>query len=404
MALVRASCHRGITVNRVHPFATHETLGAQVQSEWLLSGHHVIAGFDSWRKELDSQRTRDLSIGVLNSTGETIRTIQQIVGERPLPLASYQSVGSFIHDEWAILGNRLSLSLGGRYDVIRTENETVKDPDYIIVDGNRNDSPDSQETLWSASSQRDRSWSGNIGLIYRLSKRFNITTTLARSFRSPYLEERYAYIDLGNLVRIGDPNLQPENGRFLDIGLKYNSDQLFASLHTFYNRLENLVTEMPGQFEGRSALIKTNIGKAELTGFEARTEWAIRRDLSLLFNASYVRGTDLLSDAALPAIPPLQANVAVHGYFSSWAQFQVWLQMVATQDRIVENEFRTPGYSTVDVNIKSRQIKLADLNFVIVFGIENLLNRDYRNHLASNRGQITIEPGRNFITQLQLQW
>ncbi|MBD3376595.1 TonB-dependent receptor [candidate division KSB1 bacterium] len=395
---------RRININRVHPFATHETLGAQVQSEWLFSGHHIIAGFDTWRKELDSQRTRDLSIDVLGSTGEPVKTIHQIIGERPLPLASYQSIGSFIHDEWALLGNRLSLSLGGRYDVINTKNETVRDPDYIIVDGSRNDSPASQEILWSASNQQDRSWSGNIGLIYRFTEKVNMTTTLARSFRSPYLEERYAYIDLGNLVRIGDPDLQPENGRFFDVGLKYNSDKLFASLHTFYNRLENLVTEMPGQFEGRPALIKTNIGKAELTGFEARAEWAIKRDKSLLFNMSYVRGTDLLSDTPLPTIPPLQANIALQGYLSSWAQFQIWLQMAATQDRIVENEFRTPGYTTVDVNIKSRQIKLADLNMVLVFGIENVLDRDYRNHLASNRGQITIEPGRNFITQMQLQW
>jgi outer membrane receptor protein involved in Fe transport len=37
-------------------------------------------------------------------------------------------------------------------------------------------------------------------------------------------------------------------------------------------------------------------------------------------------------------------------------------------------------------------------------GVENILNKAYREYLSTNRGIIKDEPGRNFFLKLQVNW
>jgi outer membrane receptor protein involved in Fe transport len=76
----------------------------------------------------------------------------------------------------------------------------------------------------------------------------------------------------------------------------------------------------------------------------------------------------------------------------------------AEQNKIATGEVATPGYGTFDLGIYSVQLNSCGLKYQLVTGIENILDKSYRNHLATNRGSITTEPGRNFFFRVNVNW
>ena len=393
---------RRLNVLKILPQATHATQGVQLQTDWLLGRHQLIAGIDAWGKEMDSFRKRVMRIDVLTPDGSVANSIDQVIGERPIPLSSYQSMGVFLQDEVPLWKNRLVLTLGGRYDAIQVENEKTLQPVYVTINGEQNNTPPSQEVLWDAQTANNKSWSGNLGLLFKASTRADLTLTLARSFRSPYLEERYQYIDLGNLVKIGDPNLNPEQGAFADVGLRYWGDRFTFIGNVFYNQIQDMVVEAPGEYEGRNALLKTNVGSAELYGADLGVEFSLYKSISVFGTAAYVHGTDTYVNEPLPLVPPLNGRVGFRGAIGQLAEFECAARLFGTQDRVAAWELETPGYTVFDVYLNSKAFRFGSINSTVYLGIENIFDRAYRDHLSTNRGSISIEPGRNVSLRWQL--
>ena len=389
---------RKVTVLKIKPGATHDVKGMQMQGNIFPSASHLLVlGFDAWQKKYDGYRTKETRIDVLNPDGSVKKTTLKTVGEAPLPDAAYRSIGVYAQDEWRVFQERLILGIGGRIDQIDTENDQTFNPLYEIVDGVRNDAPASQAVLWPAEKARTRSWSGNLSALYRFGPQMDATLNLARSFRAPSLEERYQYIDLGSLVKVGDPDLAAEKGNFADLGLRLWSEGLQVQISIFYNRLQDLVAEMPGTYENRKALQKSNIGKAELYGSDVRIDFRPMHNCAIWARAGYVHGQDLLADKPLPQIAPLNGSLGYHNACLSWISADLSATMFATQDQIATGELRTPGYVFYNLYLNSREIRIANATMLVTLGVENLTDRSYRNHLSTNRGLVAIEPGRNVI-------
>lgn len=60
----------------------------------------------------------------------------------------------------------------------------------------------------------------------------------------------------------------------------------------------------------------------------------------------------------------------------------------------------TPGYAVFNLSVNIHTLKLSSLKLRVYAGVENIFNKNYRNHLSTTRGSITIEPGRNFFINL----
>ncbi|MBN2412110.1 TonB-dependent receptor [candidate division KSB1 bacterium] len=390
-----------INVLSVTPRATHKTNGVQLQTDWILfKNQHVIAGMDAWQKDLDSRREKNLRIDVLSPADGSVKSvINQVIGERPLPVAYYRSIGIYLQDEFNIR-KKLTVTVGGRYDRIDVENEKTLNPIYQITNGVRDDSPATQTILWEKNKSHDYSWSGNLGILYRINKNYDLTLSLGKSFRSPFIEERFQYIDLGNVVKIGDPHLRPEQGLFSDLGLKIRSGDFTFTGNVFYNQLKDLVIETPTTFEGRDALINSNVGKAVLYGSDLGTMFKISGKLQVYANAGYVNGQDTYNNVPLPLIAPLNGKLGVAGNLYKFFNYDLSVTFFAQQNRIADWEFKTPGYAYIDFYLSTIPLKLLSFNSQLIMGIENLTDRAYRNHLSTNRGNVTIEPGRN----IKLRW
>jgi outer membrane receptor protein involved in Fe transport len=161
---------------------------------------------------------------------------------------------------------------------------------------------------------------------------------------------------------------------------------------------------VPGSYEGRNALIKTNIGEARIYGFDFSADYNFWRDYIFYTTASYVKGDDLTKDGNLPEIPPFNGRVGFKLSFLEYLQADVSSTIFAEQNEVVEGEMTTPGYAVFHLLLNTVSIKFSSISFRIYSGVENIFNKGYRNHLSTTRGSITIEPGRNIFLKLAVEF
>ncbi len=403
------------TPELITPSGEHLTNGAQLQSTWNLSERNkFIAGVDVWGRKLTTSREKYITIDVLSPQGDILRTNQLERGETPIPESSFTSAGLFFQDEAHLLNNRLTLITGGRLDQILVRNEEGFDVDYLIVNGTRNDSPSTRRLTFEKGHENSYSWSANAGILYQIHKNVDASLNLARSFRAPSLEERFKYIDLGNFVRLGDPSLKPESGYSGDLGLRIWDPRFCFQSGLFVNRITNMIVEAPGEFvytlssetepDTIPALINSNVSKALLYGFDFKLDYNFYNNLVLFVSGAYVRGKDTDAKENLPLIPPLRGQVGIRYTYHKAGAVKLTLAGAAKQNKIAEGEKETDGYFRLDLAVNTNKINLKSAGLQVFAGIDNLTDNSYTNHLSTNRGEISIEPGRNIFVRLNLSF
>jgi hemoglobin/transferrin/lactoferrin receptor protein len=402
----------------VTPVGNHNTNGAQLETTWKFSNSNtLITGVDLWERRLTTSREKYIEVDILNTAGDTVKTNNIIRGETPIPTSTFSSAGIFMQDESRLMNNRLTIITGGRVDAIRVKNDVGYDVDYIVTNGVRNNTPANQRITFEKGETNSLSWSANAGILYKLFKAADVSLNIARSFRAPSLEERFKYIDLGNYVRLGDPDLKPENGYSADLGLRIWKNNLNLQVDGFVNRINNLVVETPGEFiytintgasEGTTdtipALVNANVSKALLYGFDMGFEYSVTPRLVLFGSGAYVRGKDTESDADLPQIPPFNGRLGIRYIYPSVGSAELTCVGAADQDKIAEGEKRTGGYAHYDIALKSYPVSLGFTKLQFFAGVDNITDRSYTNHLTTNRGSISVEPGRNVYVRLSLSF
>lgn len=396
-----------VTVDKIVPVANHYTNGIQLQTDWNFGKYNkVIIGADIWQRSLTSDREKFQTIYKYDTTsGNVSSTTYQITGEKPLPEAEYRSIGGFAQDEIKLFDNKLKINFGARFDRISITNSLTYNPAYTITNGVLNTSPAGQKITWNATEPNDVSWSSNIGAIYSVFKNIDATLNFARTFRSPSIEERFQYIDLGSYLRIGNPYLNPEKGLFADLGLRIWKPTYKFSGNVFVNSFTDLVVETLGTYENKPAYIKTNVGKAVLYGYEFDFTYNFFKSYVVYGSLSYVRGKDTEYELNLPQMPPLNGRFGIRGLITNYVLFDVASLLYNGQDKVAPGEVSTPGYATFNIGLSSTQLDIYKyIKLQLFAGIENLLDRAYRNHLSTNRGSVTIEPGRNFYFKAGLDF
>lgn len=395
---------RRVSVLKISPGADHYTNGVQSQFDFSFSNHYLISGIDFWQRYYNGLRTRDQKIEILNPVDSSVlKTTYKTIFEKPLPDASYYSAGVFVQDDFK-LNEVVDLTFGGRYDYIWLNNSETVNPLYELNDGVINNNPAGQKIIWPGEKANNHSYVFNTGALFRLNDFSSLSFNAAKSFRSPSLEERYQYIDLGSVVRVGNPNLAPEDGYYFDLGIRIYPSNFKFNLNLFLNTLSDLVTEIPGTYEGRNALIKTNIGEALLYGLDYSLNFSFSSRVDIYNNLSYVRGLDKTNDKDLPQIPPLNLLIGFRYNLSDWLIADFSSYIFDKQDKVASGEMVTPGYAYFNFKLQFMDLQFSNINFNITAGVENILNKEYRNHLSTNRGLIVAEPGRNFFLKTNISF
>jgi outer membrane receptor protein involved in Fe transport len=132
-------------------------------------------------------------------------------------------------------------------------------------------------------------------------------------------------------------------------------------------------------------------------------ECTLSKQVFVYANAAYVRGQDTYTGTPLALIPPLNGKIGVNSSVLPHFTLDLSASFFGEQDRIADWEYTTAGYTYFDIAMVSHRFYWSALQSRVMFGIDNILDKSYRNHLASNRGLVTAEPGRNFWIRVQLE-
>ncbi len=394
------------------PVGEHTTNGFQIQSNWSFSSNNnFIAGIDAWQRNVFTSREKYIRVDVLNTSGDTIATNNLVRGETPMPESSFGTAGVYFQNEQKMMNNDLKVIVGGRFDGVRIANEQAFDYDYLITNGVRNDTPPNQRITFEKNEEYKVSWSANVGLLYAVAKDMDLSFNAGRSFRAPSLEESFKYIDLGNMVRLGDPTLDPEKGYSLDLGYRIWKPNFHFKINGFVNWLSDMIVEKPGDFiytyttgvvDTIPALINSNVDEARLYGVDINFEYNFLRSFTVYGLGSFVRGEDIKNDKSLPLIPPANGRLGLRYELPKYAGIDLIAVGFADQYKVAEGEKTTMGYARFDMAIHSALINVKFFKFQLFGGLENIGNRSYSSHLSTNRGTIDYEPGRNAYIKLKV--
>jgi hemoglobin/transferrin/lactoferrin receptor protein len=321
-----------ITAEKVLPRGHHNTSGMVLETKWSTGNQGMlVGGIDIWQRKLVTTRDKYIKQEILDQFQQVLNTLDVIRSEKPNPDSRFGSAGLFLQHEMSLLNERMEVIAGARIDRVRVINDQGLDPFSITINGLLKDPVPGQRIVFESDTVGDWSWSANAGMLFHLSKHVDLTANIGRSFRSPSLEERFKYIDLGSKVRLGDPQLIPEKGVFGDIGLRIWGNSLQVQVNGFINHLKDMIVEIPGQFiytlnTGTSAgvadtlpaLVNANVDRALLAGFDGSVNFQPFRNAIVYARASWVRGLNLEQANDLPLIPPFTSGAGFRYHGCPW--------------------------------------------------------------------------------------
>jgi hemoglobin/transferrin/lactoferrin receptor protein len=372
----------------ISPNSDHTTNGIVLKIESVLGKHFLSGGIDAWQRTYNGIRITKNDVAKV------------VIVDKPIPDSKFSNLGFFANDDFFIT-NKFKTNLGLRYDFIRIENDKTINPLYKIVNGNRIIPPSNKGASFDRQKINNASWSGNVSFIYKYTSSINFTMSVAKMFRSPSLEERYQYINLGGIIYLGNPKLKPERSSSLDLGFRYYGETLSFSTDLYLNYFNDLVVNSEVQKD--SLFIKKNIGKSRFTGFDA----SLQSKLGNIFvnvTLTYVYTLDLETNQPLPQIPPLNGTLSITLPVIHLLDLKLQGHFFADQNRVATGENRTPGYALYDCMLNLNPIEVGFIKLSFFAGVENIFNKSYKNHLSTYRGYSPLEPGRNFYLKLSVKW
>ncbi len=330
------------------------------------------------------------SLGILKNGkfGLAAETEDYSVFGASTPDANSYRLGAYVIENMQF--DALNIEAGLRYDYVLNK-PVEEDPDSDIGFIKAKD--------YHAISSSVNAW-------YELGKGFSIGTVLLHSFRAPSLEELYSegpHLAVFTF-EIGNPNLEPERGLAKEIFTRWQGDASTFQLALFHNGFSNFIyAENTGmqnpRFPGLDNYQFTGT-EARLYGFEVAGESKITNSLVAEASASLTIGeqdtTSVLGETGvqpLPLIPPLKANLSLK-YVKGGFEVGSRVILASKQDRTGAFEDETDGYVLTNLFSQYR-FSSNKLLHTFSFGITNLFDVEYRNHLSLIK-DLHFEPGRNF--------
>ncbi|CAM5766169.1 TonB-dependent hemoglobin/transferrin/lactoferrin family receptor [Bosea minatitlanensis] len=325
-------------------------------------------------------------------------------------------VGLYAHDEMGFIDNRLRITPGVRFDWY--EEKPKETPAYTISSSYPGSLP---------ASSSDSAWSPRIRLEYDILKNapwvkdVTFFAQWGKSFRAPTASELYGRFGaVGTYLRTGNPDLRPEVGNGIDVGLRFG-DKAFGGSVTYFrtnyrNFIETYQVEPPipgGLYPQGGITGYRNIARAEIQGVELNAQYAFAPNWLVRGSFAYTRGVNKDEHTYLNSISPIQGIVAVAYGTDTWGA-EVSAKLAGPRNHVEaitgnDQGFRAPGYAIFNASAWWRPLpQIADLELQV--GVYNIFDRKYwdavnvpTGNLAQARDYYT-EPGRTVKATLKYQF
>jgi iron complex outermembrane recepter protein len=296
------------------------------------------------------------------------------------------------------------------------------------------DSSDPELTSLTSPNQKNQDFlpvSGAAGALYDFAKDWQLALNLTYSQRAPTPEELFARgpHDATFQFIIGDPNLDVEINRSVDLSLRRTAGRVTGFISGFYTSYDGFIDFNPtGQFEEGLQVFVYTPKNATFYGGEGRVDFHLLpleltrpsevsdpksvknvimggqettqknpNDLYLRLQADYVHAEDS-SGEPLPRITPFRYGISLNYESEHWlASIEGW--RVDAQNRVAEFETTTPGYTFFNVSAGYKFQWGRTYNYVFVRGT-NLLDAEGRDHLSFLKEVLPL-PGRGVVVGLR---
>ncbi len=404
-------------------FDTTSTFGISVQgTSRSVARQRITVGGEFYNDTLDSQ-TIKTDITTNKETGR-----DDTWGRFP-DGSKFWDLNLFAQDEIQII-DRLELTLGGRYTQFSTEADlSPRDKSFGVF-------KDSDSAL-----------TGSVGIVVGILDELNLVGNVATSFRAPSLNDTTAVEVTNEGVDAPSPDLEPEKGLTIEGGVKVRSRYFSGSATYYFGQIKDLVTRVPVKeaYEGRTlpklytdiqaaypevdVFVQDNIDEAQIQGLEFTGLSQLTDEWSLFGNLTLTRGKVTLLkgnepdpnkpwEARIRREPPPNGLLGVRWEEKDdrfWGEF--FARGAAKQNRLSNGDIRdpripgltrerdevtfdedgravdagTPGWFTLNIRGGARLTEYSRLTV----GVENILNRRYREHGSGVDG-----PGINFVVSL----
>lgn len=371
--------------------------GLSLELGTFVGSHHLVYGVDSTVETADSaQRT------VSPATGELVFTRgQQMDGSK------YRSTGIYLQDRFNV-SKWLTVVAGARYGLFNTSGHETTALGELDLDSSKSDV------------------TGALNLIAHVTPKLNVIGNVFRGFRAPNLNDtsRFTYRTYGPTLafEVMNPAAEPERVLSYEGGLKYDSGNFAASAFVFRNKLSNLLTIVPGVYNGLPFLDSNgngrrdqfefpivqnrNVGEATIRGYELEAGYALPHGFDVWAHYASATGTDTIANQPLSSVPGGFGAAGVRytavNVYRPWVDL-VWRhqqrqERVSAADKAIEPSLvpnGRPGFSILNIRTG---ISLTE-RFSATVALENVFNERYR-----QAGALFYGPGRNFIVGTQFNF
>jgi len=236
----------------------------------------------------------------------------------------------------------------------------------------------------------------NVGLSYELTDNQQVYVSYAETLSAPRTDDLYGQ-------QLSD--VQPEIGRAIDLGWRYQSPSLLLSTaiwhNSFSNRIERAFDEAAG------IAFSLNVGDVKLWGIDGQAKWQPTDTLSVFGSLSYIQseiqenipgetfGSILLTKGkSLYEVPKLQGAVRVDWDVTEWLSLGVQGKMVGDRWTNLTNTEKAPGYSLWDASARVQLTAFSLENTYVQFNVKNMFDEVWLGDISANpSGTSVFQPG-----------
>jgi hemoglobin/transferrin/lactoferrin receptor protein len=279
---------------------------------------------------------------------------------------------------------------------------------------------------FTSTSLNKGSLTGNLGLVYKATNRWQFSALASSGFRMPNIDDiGKVFESAPGFVVVPNPTLQSEYAWNLELGTKYSIDQTFnAFANVFYTLLDNALTRRAFKFNGQDSIlfdgIKSkveaiqNVAQARVWGLQLGWEWWLSKTVRWQTRLNWIKGneTDDTKDVQVPLrhAPPFYGSTALQYQHSKWLiELNVQYNSEISNANLAPSEQAKPAIYAVDANGKPYCPAWYTLNLKAGYqvsekitaniGWENITDQRYRPYSSG-----IVAPGSNVILSLRVQF
>ena len=302
----------------------------------------------------------------------------------------------YAQEEYGI--GRVTLSAGARGDVFSQTTIPYSDAGIRSEAGT---------TRWTG-------FSGSFGSELRLTHTLSVSARIARAWRPPTVNERYAQgVHHGTAqYELGRASLTPERSAGVEGTVRYAGAVGSLEVAAYNNGIDGFIYLEPRApvqtIRGAFPAYNYNQTNARLRGVELSGMLAPRAWLHLMGTANAVRGTDRTNGGPLYDMPADRATaqariVGARPRLGHW-YVGVGSILVRKQDGVPAGTvytLPTAGYALASLDLGSTNLSVAGRHVDLSLSATNILNTRYRDYLSRYRLFVN-DAGRDVIVRLRL--